>query len=138
MQPIIEDIIQRFAKYPWAEYEHTDDSITYLPANDDGFRVRLVVLKNRNLFPYSVCFNGLHEGFSNEASAILHFAYGLSNGCRLKEYSRQSQPYRWVLEIDGSHGWTPNWETFDFTKPECWRFWEKPSVQTLQNNLIDI
>jgi hypothetical protein len=59
-----------------------------------------------------VFYNDCVEEFSEWQAAMESFGYGLSNGCRLREYSRRSIPYRWMIELQDIEGtWWPYWET---------------------------
>ena len=125
-------------KFPLAQVEYDETSITYLPSASDGFAVRLVVCPRVPQDRYSVYFNGSHEEFARPKDAVMMFGFGLSTGCRLREYARMESPYRWVVEVwdDMTEVWKPDWEIYALTKP-FWQFWRRPTVRYLQNHLID-
>lgn len=138
MLPIIEQITQKLAKYPSARFENDHSSVTYLPEAEDGFTVRLVVKQTRIGAKYTVFYNGCHEEFSTWQRATEIFAFGLSNGCRLHEYSRHGKPYRWIGEVQQEDNtWRPDWETIAWSAP-FWQFWHRPQIRYLQNRLIDL
>ena len=84
--PIIEQILQKLAKYPSAQVKNDEASVTYFPDSEDGFKVRLVVKQTRIGAKYIVFYNDCGEEFSEWQAAMESFGYGLSNGCRLREY----------------------------------------------------
>jgi hypothetical protein len=138
MSTIIEEIRMKMSYFPNARVEQDATSITYFPDNADGFVVRLVVLHESMAGEwYSVYYNGSHEEFSDRGSAILTFGFGLSTECRVREYSRSGEAYRWVVDIWDSVRWKPDWEIVRFS-PALWRAWRRPTVRFLQNLLIDL
>lgn len=82
--------------------------------------------------PFEVYFNGWHEGFTDASEALECFAFGLSDKCRLKEYSRGDSVYKWTVEheIDGS------WQADSTTAVIFTPFWKSKTVRILQNRLI--
>jgi len=104
MNTIIDEIREKMDRFPGARIEYDASSITYFPDTPDGFAVRLVVLEQgREL--YSVYYNGSHEEFTHRSSAILAFGFGLSTGCRLRQYSRNNESYRWIVDLQDGGGW---------------------------------
>lgn len=128
---IIETIRQKLLRYPEVKFENGDNSITLFPTSDDGFTVSLYVDENCNE-PFEVYFNGWHEGFTDASEALECFAFGLSDECRLKEYSRDDNVYKWIVEsnCDGS------WEEYSTTALIFFPFWKSQTVRVLQNCLI--
>ena len=140
MDSIIDEIREKMGKFPEARVEYDASSITYYPDSTDGFVVRLTVLKNApDKESYSVFYNGLHEEFDRRSSAILAFGFGLSTGCRLREFVRAGEPYRWIVDLkdDQRLRWKPDWEILRFSTA-FWQFWHSPTIRCLQNTLIDI
>lgn len=140
MDTIIDEILGKMGKFPEARVQHDASSITYLPNSSNGFVVRLVVSKkNPSHEVYSVYYNGSHEEFEHRKSAILAFGFGLSTLCRLREFTRGGEPYRWVVDIkdDVQLRWKPDWEITQLS-PAFWQFWRKPTVRCLQNELINL
>ena len=124
-------------RYPHAVVEYDGVSATYYPASPEGFIVRLHVAQVQDAGRYLVFYGGSCQEEEDRRGSVLNFGFGLSNGCRLRQFSRDRRVYRWVTEIDGWNGWKPYWETFDFTGP-FWEVWKKPKVVCLQNDLIDL
>src|SRR5690349_7047830 len=108
MNAIVDQIREKMARFPQARVEHNASSITYFPSDPEGFVVRLTVEEERGLERYTVWYNGSHEEFSHSGAAIRAFGFGLSTGCRLREYSLSGRPFRWVVDA-----WSPErqrWE----------------------------
>jgi hypothetical protein len=140
MGAIIDEIREKMAKFSGARVQHDASSITYFSDNPNGFVVRLVVLKESpNNECYSVYFNGSHEEFDRRAAAIRAFGFGLSTLCRLREFTRGGEPYRWIVDIkdDLQLKWKPDWEIVRVSAA-FWQFWRSPTVRYLQNHLIDL
>ena len=125
---LIDEIKTRLSKYPHAQYETDDSSITVLPLADDGFSVVLTV----NPDGYTVFFEGWHEDFRDDAEALNCFAFGLSNECRLKEFRRGGFAYKWTVESSEDGQWMEHSTTGLFLFP----FWKKLEIRYLQNNLL--
>jgi hypothetical protein len=124
---LIEEIKAKLSKYPSAQYESDESSITVLPLENDGFIVGLAVYPDG----YAVFFEGWHEDFRDGEEA-LDFAFGLSIECRLKEYRRGSFAYKWTIESRENGQWIEYSTTGLFLFP----FWKKSEIRYLQNNLI--
>jgi hypothetical protein len=138
MGTIIDEIFGKMGKFPEARVQHDASSITYFPNTSNGFVVRLVVLeKGPNNEGYSVCYNGSHEEFAERPSAILAFGFGLSTLCRLREFTRGGEPYRWIVDMWDCVRWKPDWEIIRFSAA-FWQFWRPAAVRCLQNRLIDL
>jgi hypothetical protein len=138
MSTIIDEILGKMGKFPSARVQHDASSITYFPDTSNGFVVRLEVLKQRpNKEGYSVYYNDSHEEFAQRASAIFAFGFGLSNDCRVREFSRGGEPYRWVIDIWDDVRWQPGWDKFRLCEV-LWQFWRPSIVRYLQNRLIDL
>jgi len=135
MSTIIDEILGKMGKFPGARVEHDASSITYFPDSSNGFAVRLVVLTKGA--GYSVFYNGSHEEFAQRASAILAFGFGLSTGCRVREFTRGGESYRWIVDVWDHARWKPDWEIIRFSAV-FWQFWRTPMVRCLQNRLIDL
>jgi hypothetical protein len=137
MSTIVEEVRERIARYPHAEIQHDETSIIYYPSNDDGFIVRLLVQAEDDRECYSVYYGGCRQEELDRKGSGVTFGLGLSNGCRLREFSRDSETYHWITDIEGYRGWRPYWEDWRLC-PAFWRFWRRAKVQVLQNKLIDL
>ena len=94
------------SKYPDVRTEGDSRSITVLPLDDRGFRVSLNVDGSADN-EFCVSYEGWHEDFSSAEDALKCFAFGLSEGCRLRvrkswffcTYTVESlQDGQWVAE----------------------------------------
>jgi hypothetical protein len=138
MGTIIDEIREKMGKFPGVRVQHDASSITYFPDTSNGVIVRLEVLKQcLNNERYSVYYNGSHEEFAQRASAILAFGFGLSTGCRVREFTRAGEPYRWIVDVWNGIKWRPDWEIIRFSAA-FWQFWRPPTIRCLQNRLIDL
>jgi hypothetical protein len=139
MSSIIEEILEKLARYPEAPVEHDDSSVTYRPPGPDGFVVRLTVERFPGGERYVVHYNGSHEQFYHRGTAMKAFGFGLSTGCRLREYSRSGRAYRWVVEVWDwqKHRWDADWDVVRWFTSLV-QFWRRPSIRFLQNRLIDL
>jgi len=125
---VIDEIKERLKKYPQVNYTETDNFISVLPASDKGFTVSLEI----NQDAFKVFYNGWHEDFDDEIKALNCFAFGLSAECRLKEFWRNGEPYKWTLEYKDGDYWTEDSTTGLFNVS----FWQKQTINYLQNDLI--
>ena len=135
--PVIEELQHRLAKFPEARWEFDAAALTYLPSHADGFRVSLSALQAQFNVRYVICYNGYSEETSNCGCAITTFGFGLSTGCRLREYSRNGKAYRWVLELADQEKWTAYGERIASSRCLL-QLWRRPQVRCLQNRLIDL
>ena len=134
---IIDEIVSRMARYPLAEIRANDTSVTYYPAAHDGFIVRLIVDQVGSDERYRVYYAGGCQEEAGREGSITNFGFGLSTGCRVREFSRLGVPYRWVTEIRWRSGWKGYWEEFDSAGP-FWQVWRPTQERVLQNRVIDL
>lgn len=127
MDPIAE-IRERFKKYPDARYEAGDGWIRYVPCSENGFVVELQALDEEVI----VAFDGWHEHFPDNETALNCFAFGLSDACRLKIVSRGGRPHKWIVEELQNGYWVADSETGLL----FFQFWRRPRVIYLQNAII--
>ena len=139
MSDIIDEICTRMARYPHAEIEHDSSSITYYPPSPDGFIVRLVVRRAPQSERYFVYYAGCCQPEQNRDWSVFNFGWGLSTGCRVREFSRSGLVYRWITDISvfPASGWKPYCEWFRLSTA-LWQFWRRPTVEILRNELIGL
>ncbi len=131
---IIETIKEKLLRYPHIRFEEHSNSITIFPISNDGFELALYVGDMDLHEPFQVCFNGWHEDFSDNSEALERFAFGLSEECRLKEFSRGGQAYKWTVEFRRDGSWQEDSTTSLLLAP----FWRAREMVVLQNHLIPI
>ena len=136
---ILDEIERRLARLPQVRVKRDTSSIRCFPCEPNGFEVSLKLINNNFCQKYSVCYDGSHEEFSSRGEAVMAFGFGLSNGCRLKEYCRKGKAYRWIVEIwdVNERGWRPFWDFSEWTGV-VQQFWPTPTIRYLQNRLIDL
>lgn len=122
---IIEKIVAKLQRHEGAKYRVTDHSITVAPRTDDGFTVDLVA----NAGHYTVGFEGWHEEFETEESALECFAFGMSDQCRLRVDLCGNSPYRWTLESKEGDDWVADSTTGLLLFP----FWRRRRTIYRQN-----
>ena len=127
---VIEEIKAKLQQYPQAKFESDGNFINVFPTSNSGFTVGLMVNQNS----YTVSFNGWHEDFQDKDEALNCFAFGLSSGCRLKEYRRGNFAYKWIVEGEENGKWVEDSATGLLLSP----FWMKKEIRYLQNNLISL
>jgi hypothetical protein len=100
----IDEIKRRIQKYPQAQFEIEGNRATFLPSDDNGFKVTLV----DNTPNYTVSFDSWHEEYDTAEDALDCFAFGLSEDCRLKISSRGNFAHAWSVEEQDEDGqWSP-------------------------------
>jgi hypothetical protein len=135
---IIDEIEKRLVRYPEARVERTSCCIRCLPSHPDEFVVGLRVKETVNDDRHSVFCGPSCLEFSSRGAAVTAFGYGISNGCRLKEYSRQGRAYRWITEIQRfQNDWMLVWDFMPWSTAVL-QFWSRPTIRYLQNGLIDL
>jgi len=125
---VISKVKEKLQKYPEIRFQEEENSISVLPALDNGFTVTLII----GYDDFKVYFNGWHEDFEDEEVALNCFALGLSSNCRLIELRRENKPYKWTLEYLEKGNWIEDStiSLFDFS------FWQNETTHYLQNDLI--
>jgi hypothetical protein len=139
-ESVIDEIARRMAvRFPSARVQRRADSIAFIPDNADGFIVRLTEGCRFGVEGYIVHYGGSLEEFATRSAAILQFGFGLSNGCRVREYSRGGRAYRWVVELWDARkeSWRGDWDHIEWGV--LFRsFWRRRTTRLLQNHLIDL
>ena len=126
----IEKVLQRLAKYPAVSYRATSSTITIDAQSSNGFTVFLEARKGT----FTVAFDGWHEHFEAESSALNCFAFGLIGKCRLKVCRSGKVEYRWTLEYPTNDGWQEDSTTGLIFFP----FWRKRQIFYRQNPKIEL
>jgi hypothetical protein len=128
----IEQIRERLARYPAVRVELTGGdrphALTVLPAGPEGFEVSIIESPGH----WTVAYEGWHEEFDSERSALDCFAFGLSAACRLRVEYRGAAAVKWTLEVRSGGGWVEE-STVGLFHPF---FWRRRRVRYLQNDLV--
>ena len=127
-----EQIAERLKKYPDLNASVEPFCITVKAQETNGFDV-CVFLENGE---YTVNFNGWHECFdeSDVESVLNCFAFGLSDSCRIKEFSKNGEPYKWILQSKVENNWVNDSTTGLF----FFNLFKRTKVRYLQNKVIRI
>ena len=125
---VISKVKEKLQKYPEIRFQEDENSISVLPTLDNGFTVTLIIGDD----DFKVFYNGWHEDFGDEEVALNCFALGLSSRCRLIEFRRENEPYKWTLEYLEKGNWIEDSTVslFNFS------FWQNETTHYLQNDLI--
>lgn len=125
---VLAEIREKLNKYPSVKFEIKETSITIPAQMENGFSVSFHVHDKG----YTVSFEGWHEEFTDKDKALECFAFGLSEGCRLKVLKRGNFDYKWVVQHRAENTWMDDSETGLFLFP----FWCGKQKRYLQNHLI--
>jgi len=122
----INKIKEKFAKHPDLKWEFDGSTISVTP--DNGFTVWLTESEQC----CTVGYNGWHEEFSDKSEALNCFAFGLSEKCRLKVFTKGGIEYKWVMEAleDG------RWVSYSTTALIFFPYWRKARISYLQNKVF--
>jgi hypothetical protein len=128
----VAQIERKLARYPQArrvlEEAGEVGSITVLPPDADGFAVCLTERPGQ----WTVSYDGWHDDFDSETSAMNCFAFGLSAECRLRVEYRGAAAVKWTVEALADGAWVED-STVGLLDP---LFWRRRTVRYLQNCLI--
>jgi len=125
------EIKTKLEKYPDVTIEEKESHICALAETEDGFDVWFTEDERE----YTVGFSCWHEHFDkNELEEALNcFAWGLSEVCRLKVYSRAGSEYKWIVQsFEADH-----WVNFSTTSLFNFSFWKKTGITYKKNGLIE-
>lgn len=125
---ILAEIEQRLQKYPAAHYVREGNSLWVLPESTTGFVVAMTASDGN----YTVSFNGWHEEITDSALAIDCFAFGLSDACRLQEWRRGTDAFKWTMQYQQGGEWVDDSTTGLMISA----FWKPLVVVYLQNHLL--
>ena len=126
------DVIkEKLKKYPQLTVEETSNMLIVKATSKEGFDVSFSIDHDE----YTVYFEGWHEHFekSQVDEALSCFAFGLSDSCRIKQFSKNGKPYKWELEAKENGKWSSDSVTGLFTL----NFWSKPTINYLQNKVLN-
>ena len=122
----IKEIKKKLSNYPELKWKSENSTISVSPPG--GFTVWLTDSEDH----CTVGYNEWHEEFTDKEQALNCFAFGLSDHCRLKVYSRGRFEYKWTMEAFENNNWVSYSSTALLLSP----FWRKKRITYLQNNVI--
>jgi hypothetical protein len=126
---VISRIKEKLQNYPDAIYTNTESFLEVPARRVSGFRVWI---QERNA-GCTVGFEGWHEEFKDEDSALRCFAFGLSTACRLRVFRCRGTDYKWQVLHQVEGDWVIDSETGLFILT----FWFRREERELQNNIIN-
>jgi hypothetical protein len=124
---IIARIKEKLLKYPDVKYTSSDSHLEVQPS-DGGFSVAIHASDGK----HTVAFEGWHEHFDDEDTALECFAWGLSDECRLEVSYRGAFPTSWTVQSLQDGEWVSDSTTGLLFIP----FWRRRTVRHLQNAVL--
>lgn len=94
-------ILSKLEKYHGFKIDTSDHHITVSCNNPERFDVSMHTLGKQ----FQVNFDGWHESFETEESALSCFAFGLSQECRLKVVKRGTKDCSWNVQAWQENSW---------------------------------
>ncbi len=130
MNKFLTHFLSKLEKYPQLDYHIDNNCITIDAPTENGHSVWLSVNKS----DYTAGYDGWHEKFDNEESALNAIAFGLSDQCRLAIEKRGKIVCKWTLQFKDGDQWQTDSETGLLFIP----FWLEKYIEYRQNNIIKI
>jgi hypothetical protein len=127
---IIPRIEEKLRSYPHVTYETAHNYLEIPPQSHTGFRVWIQERPDG----CTVGFEGWHEEFSDREEALNCFAFGLSDACLLRIFTRGKVDYKWIVLHRRNGEWAVDSETGLFFFP----FWRRRIQRDLHNDIIKI
>jgi hypothetical protein len=131
---IIQTITEKLLKYPNIKFEVVNDNeLEILKDNVNGFNICIQTADREN----TMHFDNFHWHFDNneeETNELLNqLIFGLRGITRIKEFSRNSKPYKWTQQIqDRDNNWHDNGTMGTFNL----NFMSKTEIKYYQNSLL--
>lgn len=133
-ESIIKIIADKLKKYPNIRFENNSEhELTIFSDSDNGFDITLYTDEQEN----TLFFGGFHWHFElteKSTDAMLgQLLYGLTGMVRLKEFSKKSTPYKYILQVQNEEG---QWIDSETTGLLFFNYLAKSSIRYLQNHLL--
>ena len=130
----VAQLVELLQGHPDLKLDVFGGTVTVEPRTDDGFTVSLTEGAGEWVVTFGgVGFDGWHKRFTSEDAALDWFAFGLSDGCRLRVRYRGRCPYSWTLEE-----WTEGeWRAVGTTTSRMlFPPWRRPRDEYHQNTIF--
>jgi hypothetical protein len=126
---ILDRVEATLERYPTIRYERSPESVEVHATTPDGFDVSITAADSSTIVHY----DGWHEHFDTPDEALNCFMSGLTEGVRLRVFSRGTYDYKWIAEL--RHG--GQWEPAGTVGLIIFPFWRKQGVRLLQNRHLE-
>ena len=124
MDPILA-IRERFEAREHVKFEEGDGWIRYVPEADGGFAVEFRYAEDG----FVVSIDEWREKFTEGTTALNHFAFGLSDQCRVKIVTKARKPIRREVQAQRDGKWAVVYER----RSRIYQYWRLARVRYLQN-----
>jgi hypothetical protein len=130
----IDEIKLFLSNYPDLNVEETADSISVLPKDFSGFKVRFKQWKNGYILSYGNWHEYLPKSELGAKVALGLFKFGLSDSCKLTICRKGNIDYHCSLSYNDPTIY--QWTIIAKQKIFIYPFWEPEEVKVLQNDLL--
>lgn len=133
-QNIINAVTEKLNKYPDIKFEIINSNMLRICKQDEnGFDIWIETTDRE----HTLYFGYFHWHFDNderETNEMLNqLSFGLTGIARIKQCSKNSQAYKWILQIKNREG---NWYNNGTMGRINFNFWTKADIEYFQNNLL--
>jgi len=132
-QNIIDLILDELIKHPEISYRRPNaDELKIFGTPIHGFDITLYIGIRENMLLFDQ-FHWHYDNTEEEIDEMLNeINYALFGYIRIKEFSYNKQPYKWVLQVQDQKG---NWYD-DQTTGKISKFGGKPDIRYFQNMIL--
>lgn len=133
-QNIIDFVIEKLNEYPKLKYnKKSDTELEIYCLEENGFDIMLELGEIENTL-YLGSSDWQYDNTEDQINEMLQLiVLGLTGVARLKVFSRNSEPYKWILQVQDIEG---NWFDNGTFRILNFNFWTKSEIKYLQNNLL--
>ena len=133
-QNIIHTILDKITKYPQINFErNSENGLRIFANNESGFDIILELAAREN----ALHLGTFHWHFSNDLEGINSMldmiAIALTGHARIKEFSKNGNAYKWILQVQDEAG---QWRDKGTMGLFNFNFWTKPDVRYLRNTFV--
>lgn len=132
-QNIIDLIIDELTKHPEISYRRPNaNELQILGTPTQGFDITLCIDVRENMLLFDH-FHWHYDNTEEEIDEMLNqITYVLFGVIRIKEFSNNKRPYKWVLQVQDQNG---NW-CDDQTMGKINKFLGEPDIRYFQNMIL--
>jgi hypothetical protein len=131
---ILDVVTEKLAQYPAVSFTKKGDTkLEIYPRDEDGFPIYIQLDQRENTLHFG-SFHWHYDTTEEETHDLLDQLWlGLTGLARVKEFTRQGNAYKWVLEVQDQAG---TWQPYGTMGTFSFAFWIKPQVRYLRNELL--